>query len=211
MKLYDCAMAPNPRRLRIFLAEKNIEIPKIEVNILDGENTQPAFLAVNPRGLLPTLKLDDGTCFDEVMAICRYLEALYPWQPLLGRTPLEQGLVESLQRKAEFEGMIAGSEVFRNQHPKFAERSIPGGGGQLIPAIPALVARGRQTIERFYDWLEAQLQRSPYLVGEHLTMADVTAFCAIGFHGWSDISIPAGNSATLAWHAALNARPSAQA
>ena len=130
---------------------------------------------------------------------------------MLGRTPLEQGLVESLQRKAEFEGMIAGSEVFRNQHPKFAERSIPGGGGQLIPAIPGLVERGRQTIGRFYDWLEAQLQRSRYLVGEQMTMADVTAFCAIGFHAWIDISIPAGNSATLAWYAALNARPSAAA
>ena len=211
MKLYDCAMAPNPRRLRIFMAEKGIGIPKVEINILEGENTQPAFLAVNPRGLLPTLTLDDGTCFDEVMAICRYLEALYPWHPLLGRTPLEQGLVESLQRKAEFEGMIAGSEVFRNQHPQFAGRSIPGGGGQLIPAIPALVARGRQTIERFYDWLETQLQRSPYLVGASMTMADVTAFCAIGFHAWIEIGIPAGNSATLAWYAALNDRPSAKA
>ena len=130
---------------------------------------------------------------------------------LLGRTPLEQGLVESLQRKAEFEGMIAGSEVFRNQHPQFAGRSIPGGGGQLIPAIPALVARGRQTIERFYDWLETQLQRSPYLVGASMTMADVTAFCAIGFHAWIEIGIPAGNSATLAWYAALNDRPSAKA
>ena len=211
MKLYDCAMAPNPRRLRIFMAEKGIELPKVEINILEGENTQAGFLAVNPRGLLPTLQLEDGTCFDEVMAICRYLEALYPWQPLLGRTPREQGLIESLQRKAEFDGMIAGSEVFRNQHPAFLSRSIPGGGGQTIPAIPALIERGTQTIERFYAWLESVLQRAPFLAGDRLSMADITAFCAIDFHGWVKLGIPSGNKATADWYARLNARPSAQA
>lgn len=211
MKLYDCAMAPNPRRARMFLAEKGISVPTVEVNIVEGENLEPAFLAINPRGLLPTLVLDDGTRFDEVMAICRYFEELYPWRPLLGRTPVERALVECMQRKAEFEGMIAGSEVFRNQHPKFATRSIPGGGAQPIPAIPALVERGRQTLLRFFDWLESSLSGSPFLVGDTLTIADITAFCAIDFVAWVDIRVPDGHAATRRWYELLNERPSARA
>ncbi len=211
MKLYDCAMAPNPRRLRMFLAEKGIDIPKVEVNIVDGENQGPAFLAINPRGLLPTLELDDGTRLDEVMAICRYLEALYPWQPLLGRSPLEQALVENYQRRAEFDGMIAGSEVFRNQHPAFALRSIPGAGSATLPAIPGLIERGRQTITRFQDWLAERLQTGPWLMGDYLSMADVTAFCAVEFHAWCEIRIPEHHQVTHGWRSRMNARESARA
>jgi glutathione S-transferase len=211
MKLYDCAMAPNPRRARIFLAEKGLEIPKVEVNILEGENLGTAFLAINPRGLLPVLELDDGTRFDEVMAICRYFEDIQPEPPLLGRTPVERALVECIQRKMEFDGMIAGSEVFRNTHPQFAARSIPGGGGEAIPAIPALADRGRQTLARFFAWLEHYLERSPYLVGDRYTMADITALCAIDFVAWVDIRIPAANTCTQRWYESVSARPSAQA
>ena len=109
MKLYDCKMAPNPRRARIFIAEKGIDIPKVELNIVEGENLEPEFLKINPRGLLPTLELDDGTRFDEVMAICRYFEEIQPDPPLLGSDAREIALVESRQRQMEFEGMIAGS------------------------------------------------------------------------------------------------------
>ena len=158
MKLYDCAVAPNPRRARMFIAEKGIEVPKIEIDILSGGNLKPDYFSVNPRGLLPLLELDDGTRFDEVMAICRYIEELHPTPCLLGRTPVERAQVESLQRKMEFDGMIAGSEVFRNQHPQFAARSIPGGGGAEIEAIPQLVQRGTQTLSRFFDALESYLE-----------------------------------------------------
>lgn len=211
MKFYDCHMAPNPRRARIFLAEKGIEVPMVEVNILDGENQREPFVSINPRGLLPTLELDDGTRFDEVMAICRYFEELYPTPVLLGRTPVERALVESYQRKAEFEGMIAGSEIFRNQHEKFAARSIPGAPGESLPAIPALIARGQQTITRFHAWLERVLARSPFLVGDTYTMADITAQCAVDFHKWIKIDIPPANRHTLRWYAAVSARPSAAA
>lgn len=211
MKLYDCAIAPNPRRARMFLAEKGIELPKVEVNILAGENLEPAFLAVNPRGLLPVLELDDGTRIDEVMAICRYFEDTVPTPRLLGRDARERALVECLQRKMEFEGMIAGSEVFRNQHPDFARRSIPGGGGDAIPAIPALVERGRQTLTRFFAWLEHYLEHSPWVAGECFTMADITAVCAVDFAAWVDIHIPPQNVRSLDWYARVSARPSAEA
>ena len=120
---------------------KGIDIPKVELNIVEGENLVPEFLKINPRGLLPTLELDDGTRVDEFMPICRYFEEIQADPPLLGRDARKIALVESRQRQMEFEGMIAGSEIFRNQHERFAERSIPAGGPDSIPAIPALVDR----------------------------------------------------------------------
>lgn len=195
----------------MFIAEKGIDIEKVEIDILGGENLKADYLAVNPRGLLPLLELDDGTRFDEVMAICRYLEELYPSPPLLGRTPLERALVESLQRKMEFDGMIAGSEVFRNQNAQFANRSIPGGGTAAIKAIPALVERGTQTLGRFFDWLERYLQDGEFIVGDTLTMVDITALCTVDFVGWVDITIPDGNLLTQRWYAAVSSRPSAKA
>ncbi|MGH8595374.1 MAG: glutathione S-transferase family protein [Gammaproteobacteria bacterium] len=211
MKFYDCNMAPNPRRARIFMAEKGIKIPMVDVNILDAENLREPYLSINPRGLVPTLELDDGTRFDEVMAICRYFEELYPTPNLLGRTPVERALVESYQRKAEFEGMIAGSEAFRNQHEKFVDRSIPGGPHDKIPTIPGLVARGRQTIDRFHAWLEKTLAKSEYLVGDFYSMADVTAQCAVDFHKWIKVAVPEANVQTQRWYRAVAARPSASA
>ena len=211
MKFYDCAMTPNPRRARIFLAEKGLTVPKVEINIMDGENLGAAFLAINPRGLLPTLELDDGTRFDEVMAICRYFEALQPQPPLLGRNPKEIALVEARQRKMEFDGMIGGSEVFRNQHEKFAQRSIPGGGSETIPAIAGLVARGSQSIARFFKWLEIYLGESEFVAGEVYTMADITALCAVDFVAWVKFAIPEDNVRTRAWYAQASARPSAKA
>ncbi len=211
MKLYDCAIAPNPRRARIFLAEKDISLPTIEVNIFEGENLSPAFLAINPRGLLPTLELNDGSRIDEVMAICRFFEALQPAPPLLGRNPKEIALVENRQRKMEFDGMIACSEIIRNQHERFAERSIPGGGGDVIPAIPALVARGNQTVVRFFKWLEIYLTESEFVAGDIYTMADITALCAIDFMAWVKLVIPPENVRTQAWYTKVSARPSATA
>ncbi|MCC6706293.1 MAG: glutathione S-transferase N-terminal domain-containing protein [Gammaproteobacteria bacterium] len=211
MKFYDCAIAPNPRRARIFLAEKGISLPMIEVDILKGENLTPAYLAINPRGLLPTLELDDGTRFDEVMAICRYFERIQPSPPLLGRNAKEIAMVESRQRKMEFDGMIGGSEVFRNQHPDFAQRSLPGAGGEVIPAIPGLVERGTQSIARFFKWLEIYLGEGEFVAGDIFTMADITALCAVDFVAWVKFSIPPENTRTQAWYAKVATRPSASA
>ena len=116
MKLYDCAAAPNRRHARVFIAETGLDIPHNEVDILGGENLQSAYLGVNPRALLPLLELDDGTRFDEVMAIFRHIEELHPASGLLGANVVERAQIESLQRKMEFDGMIAVSEFFRNQH-----------------------------------------------------------------------------------------------
>ena len=210
MKLYDCQVAPNPRRARMFLAEKGIEIDMVEIDILGGENLREEFLQINPRGLLPVLELDDGTRFDEVMAICRYFEDVQPDPALLGRTALEKALVTNRQRKMEFDGMIAGSEVFRNQHENFSERSLPGAGTDVLPAIPALVERGKQTLDRFFNSLESYLGEAQFVAGDVFTMADITAFCAVDFAAWVDIKIPSLHRRTLEWYELINARPSAK-
>ena len=210
MKLYDCQVAPNPRRARMFLAEKGIEIETVEVDILGGENLQSEFLQINPRGLLPVLELDDGTRLDEVMAICRYFEDLHPEPPLLGRNALEKALVTNRQRKMEFDGMIAGSEVFRNQHENFAKRSLPGAGTDVLPAIPALIDRGKQTLARFFAALENYLGETEFVAGEVLTMADITAVCAIDFAAWVDIKIPEQNARSLDWYDRVSSRPSSK-
>jgi len=211
MKLYDCKVAPNPRRARMFLAEKGIELETIEIDILGGENLKPAFLAVNPRGLLPVLELDDGTRIDEVMAICRYFEAIQPQPALLGHDALEQAIVTNRQRRAEFDGMLATSEVFRNQHEQFAERSLPGAGGAKLPAIPALIERGQCTLTRFFAWLETCLGDAPYVAGDNFSMADITAVCAVDFAGWVKVAIPQGNVRSRDWYSRVSARPSASA
>lgn len=211
MKLYDCAAAPNPRRARIFIAEKGISIPKIEVDIIGGENMKEDFRSINPRGLLPVLELDDGTRLDETMAICRYLEELYPEPALLGTTALERAQVECLQRKMEFDGMIAASEVFRNNanNESFSYRSMPG--TDEISAIDGLVGRGHATLRQFFHWLEYYLKNSSFIVGERFTMADITALCAVDFAKWVEAEIPRENVNTLRWYAEVSSRPSALA
>lgn len=210
MKFYDCAIAPNPRRARIFIAEKGLDIPKVEIDIVGGENLTDEFLSVNPRGLLPVLELDDGTRFDETMAICKYLEDLYPEPPLLGTTPVERAEIECLQRKMEFDGMIATSEAFRNdpKNESFYYRSLPG---LKNPAIDALAERGRNTLGIFYHWLEKHLTDSKFIAGDRFTMVDITALCAVDFAKWVPLEIPKENTHSLRWYEEVSSRPSAQA
>ncbi len=211
MILYDCAVAPNPRRARMFIAEKGLDIQKIEVDIIGGENLKDAFLSINPRGLLPVLELDDGTRFDEVMAICKYLEEVYPETPLLGKTPLERATVECLQRKMEFDGMIAIGEAFRNnkKNENFTYRSLPGSAA--VGAIEGLVDRGQHTLNNFYAWLERYLTENTFVAGDSFTMADITAFCAVDFAKWVEREIPEGNARSLEWYNKVSMRDSTKA
>ncbi|MEM7543204.1 MAG: glutathione S-transferase family protein [Pseudomonadota bacterium] len=209
MKFYDCQIAPNPRRARIFLAEKGLDIEKVEINIRAGENLTDDFRAINPHGLLPVLQLDDGTCIDEVMAICRYIEELHPEPNLLGRDPKERALITSRQRKAEFTGMLAVSEMFRNSAEVFANRSLPGMDDQ--PSIPDLVGRGQRTIKRYFEIFESYLADTPFVAGDSFSMADITAFCVIDFAKWVKIEIPENNINMKAWYDKIALRDSASA
>ena len=209
MKLYDCQMAPNPRRVRVFLAEKGVDIPKTEVSIIEGENLKPEYLAVNPRGLLPTLELDDGNRIDETIAICRYIEETQPEPNLMGRDALEKARIESWQRHMEFDGLNPTGEMFRNSFDPFKNRGLPG--LENVQAIPELAARGKAGVERFYERLEHRLSQSTYIAGERYTIADITALCVVDFASFAKMGIPEANTNTKRWHADVSSRPSAKA
>ncbi len=207
MKLYDCKMAPNPRRVRIFLAEKGVEIPKVDVNILEGENLKPDYLKVNPRGLLPVLELDDGTRIDETVAICRYIEETHPEPQLMGTDPLDKASVESWQRHMEFDGLSAAGEAFRNSASVFSNRGLPG-VTETVKAIPELAERGIAGVRRFYDRLEQRLGECEFIAGKRFSIADITALVVVDFAGWIKMPIPEAHKNSQRWYAAVSSRPS---
>ncbi len=211
MKLYDCEQAPNPRRVRIFMAEKGISCETEQLNIVQGDNLGDDFLAVNPRGLLPTLVLDDGTVLDESVAICRYLEETHPEPPLMGTDAVSRAQVESRQRHMEFEGLLSAAETFRNAFPRFSKRGLGGNVGE-VDAIPALVERGKASLLRFYNRLDAHLGQSRYVAGDEFTIADITALCAVDFASVAArVPVPDNCENVARWHAEVSARPSARA
>ena len=211
MKLYDSEQAPNPRRVRIFMAEKGISCETEQVNIVLGENLSDAYLAVNPRGVLPTLVLDDGTVLDESVAICRYLEETHPEPALMGTDALSKAQIEARQRHMEFDGLFSAAEAFRNAYPRFAKRGLGGNVG-TVDAIPALVERGKASILRFYNRLNEDLGGSRYVAGDAFTIADITALCAVDFASMAArVSVPESCENLARWHAEVSARPSARA
>ncbi|MEM7541212.1 MAG: glutathione S-transferase family protein [Pseudomonadota bacterium] len=209
MKLYDCQMAPNPRRARIFLAEKGIECPKQEINIMEGENLKEDYLKVNPFGLLPALELDDGTVIAEAPAIFSYVEANHPEPNLLGNSPLETAQIMIWERFAESQGMGAVGEHFRNKMEPFAERAMPGMTD--LKTIPELVERGAKRTAWFYEQIEKRLGESEYLGSDRFTAADITAWCTIDFANAVGLVTPDHCGNIKRWHETLQKRPSASA
>ena len=207
MKLYGMQRAPNPRRAYIFLAEKGISVETVEINVAEGANRAPEYLAVNPRGVIPALVLDDGTVIDESIAICRYFEELQPEPNLMGRDPKEAAVIECWQRRIEFDGMLAIASVYRNTQPLFAARAQPGGGPDTAQ-IPELAERGRILLPGFFTMLNARLGESPYVAGDRFTIADITTIVAIDFARWIKVRVPEDHTNTLRWHAEVTARPS---
>ena len=147
MKLYEFKAAPNPRRVRIFLAEKGIEVPTVQVDLQNREQHTPEYLARNAMGGVPTLELDDGSHISESVAICRYFEELQPEPHLMGSTPEEAGRIEMWNRRMELNGFTAAGEAFRNAVPAFADRALPG--TDPVAQIPDLAQRGRERLPRF--------------------------------------------------------------
>ena len=209
MKLYEYTMAPNPRRVRIFLAEKGVEIDTVQVDIPSGENLAADFRAINPRSLLPTLVLDDGTVIDESVAICRYIEELHPEPPLMGTDAKSKAVIESVQRHMEWDGLLSVAEAFRNSNPTFVDRGISGSEG--VPAIEALVDRGRASTVRFLGALNDTLGQSAYVAGDAFSIADITAFCVVDFAKWIQVRAGDEHSHLNRWYTEFKARPSSQA
>jgi glutathione S-transferase len=209
MKLYDFELAPNPRRVRMYLAEKGIELPRVQVNLRQGEQFDEGFRRENPSMIVPALALDDGTLITETMAICRYFEAQQPAPALFGSTPREQAMVEMWSRRAELEGFQAVAEALRNSLERFRDRALPG--PRNYAQIPALVERGKARIRGFFEDLDARLATSRYVAGASFSVADITAFVTVEFAGWIEEKPTAAQTHLLRWHGEVAARPSAKA
>lgn len=207
MIFYDCSTAPNPRRARMFIAEKGLEIETHEVSVAKNEQLDEAFLAVNPRATIPVLVTDEGAVLTENLGIAAYLEARFPEPPLLGRKPDEKGQVLMWNAIVEQQGGMPIAEVLRNTHPAFKDRAIPGPTNH--PQISALAERGRTRLSDFFTLLEARLQASRFIAGDMFSLADISTFVFLDFARVIKTRIPEGNSATLAWFQSVQSRPSA--
>ncbi len=210
MQFFDYQPAPSPRRVRIFMAEKDLAIPTVQVDLAQGEQFSEEYAARNPSCTVPALELDDGTVLSEAMAICRYLEALYPDPPLFGTDAKSQGLVEMWVRIIEYNGFAAVADILRNRSEHFADRALTGAAGG-IPQIPALIERGRATLERFYRRLDDQLAGKQFVTGSVYTVADISAMVVVDFAGWVKQKPGAEHGNISAWYERVAARPSAKA
>ncbi|WP_163848061.1 glutathione S-transferase family protein [Pseudooceanicola aestuarii] len=210
MKLYDFSHAPNCRRVRVFAAEKGLDLECVPVDMTKREQMSDDYARINDRMLLPMLELEDGTRLHESGAICRYLEEMHPEPPLFGTDPLERARVEAWNRRVELEGLTAAAEVLRNASRHFADRALPG--PRNYAQIPELAERGRQRLDVFYDALDRQLGETPYLAGDRFSIADILALVVVDFAASAGRHPAPEGAANLGrWHADVSARPSAKA
>lgn len=209
MKLYDYQPAPSPRRVRIYLAEKDLAIPTVQVDLAQRQQFESGFAKKNPSYTVPALELDDGTVISESMAICRYLEALYPDPPLFGTDARSQGLVEMWIRIIEYNGLAAVADMLRNSSQHFADRGLTGTSGG-VAQIPALVERGQATLARFFERLDQRLEGREFIAGS-FSVADITALVVVDFARWVKQKPAESLENLAAWHERVAARPSATA
>ncbi len=207
MKFYDCQTAPSPRRVRMFIAEKGIDIPVVQVDLRNGEQLGEAFRKINPRCTVPVLELDDGTCLNDTLAICHYLESIFPEPNLMGRDGREQALVMNWHEQVLTEGYLAGADALRNFSKGFENRALTGPGN--FKQIPELAERGRQRLEEFMEMLDGHLAESPFIVLDRFTMADIGAFVCADFATWVKLPVRERWPNIRRWFDEVAQRPSA--
>jgi glutathione S-transferase len=203
MKLYSLRNAPNPRRVRIFLAEKRLTVPVEEYDLEAGTHKTPAFLAKNPLGALPVLELDDGTVLTESVAICRYFEEMIPEPPLFGRSTLERALVEMWNRRMELELLLPTIDVFVHTHPLWVGRRTQ---------MPEFGALQRQLLVERMRWLDGELAGRSYIGIDRYNVADITAQVALlTARGALKLAIPEDHQNLARWWKSVTSRPTARA
>jgi glutathione S-transferase len=203
MKLLETRMAPNPRRVRIFLAEKGIQVPTEELDLMKGELKTESFTNLNKLQKVPVLLLDDGTPICETMAICRYFEELHPEPALFGKGALGKATVEMWQRRMELGLMAAVTSAFRHLHPAMANHEVP-----------QVAAWGEANKPRALDMLrilDEQLASNPYVAGDTYSVADITALVTMDFMKPARVQRPEGLVNVERWYKEVAARPSAKA
>jgi glutathione S-transferase len=203
MRLYDSPFAPNARRVRMFLAEKGLELPRANVDLAKLEQRSDDYNAVNPFQIIPALELDDGSVITESIAICRYLEELHPQPPLFGATARERAEVEMWQRLAEFQLLFTIAQTFRHTHPAMREMENP-----QVPAwAEASRAKGMTAMRRF----DAALASRRYLAGKNFSVADITGLIAMDFTKPARIVVPEELVHLRRWREEVGGRASAKA
>jgi glutathione S-transferase len=203
MKLYDSRQAPNPRRTRIFLAEKGITVPTEQVDFIAKQHKTPEYAAINPLQRMPALVLDDGTVITESIAICRYFEVLQPEPPLFGVGAKEIALVEMWNRRVELGLFFPVAQVFRHTHPAMKELEVP--------QVPDWAEANKPRIIEFLHVLDGELKNTRFIAGDRYTVADITALCAVDFMKPARVAVPDDCTNVKRWHADVSARPSAKA
>jgi len=203
MKLYDGGRAPNPRRVRIFLAEKGIKIPAEQVDLGALQQRSDAYTAINPMQRVPALVLDDGTVIAESIAICRYFEGLQPEPPLFGIGATGAALVEMWNRRAELHLLLPVSSVFQHLHPAMKQ--------MVSPQVPDWGEANKPRVMAFLQFLDGELESRAYIAGENFTVADITAMVAVDFMRVSKLAVPDMLISLKRWHSEVSARPSAAA
>ncbi|UVO55638.1 glutathione S-transferase family protein [Sphingomonas sp. SUN039] len=204
MLFYDAANpAPNPRRVRIFLAEKGLSVPSRLVSIPAGEHKSEAFLAVNPLGQVPALQLDDGTVITESMSICRYFESLHPEPPIFGTGPLGMAETDMWVRRVEFKLMTPLSMVWMHTHP-FTARVVK-------PQYTEFGESNRPRVISALAYFDTVLSDRTFVAGDSFTMADIALQTTVDFAAFIGIAVPDNLASLTAWHQRVSARPSAAA
>lgn len=203
MRLFDGGRAPNPRRVRVFLAEKGIEVPTVAVDMAGLEHRGNPMTMRNPLQRLPVLELDDGTILTESIAICRYFEELHPEPALFGRGALGKAKVEMWQRRMELNFLFCVAQAFRHIHPAMREWEVP--------QVPTWGEANKPKALDFLAILDHELANREFAAGDEFSVADITGMIALDFMKPARIQIPAEMTNIVRWHQALSSRPSAAA
>jgi glutathione S-transferase len=203
VKILQTQGAPNPRRVRIFLAEKGIEVPYEELDLMKGALKSPEFSKLNRFQRVPVLVLDDGTAIAETMAICRYFEELQPQPVLFGTGARERAIVEMWNRRMELHLLVCVAQAFRHLHPAMAQHEVP--------QVPAWGEANKPRVLEVLGFMDDELAGRPYIAGDHFSVADITGLVAVDFMRAARIQRPAELKNVERWHQAMSARPSAKA
>ena len=210
LTFYDCTPAPSPRRTRILLAEKGIEVETVQIDMMKGEQLSDEYRKISPTCTIPALKLDTGTVLTENNAITLYLEDAFPDTPhMLGDTAEERGIVMNWSLRAEQEGLLAVAEAFRNSTPGMKDRATTG--PHNYAQIPELAERGRERLVNFMAMLNDRLEGREFIAIDTFSYADITAFVAVEFAKWVKVVPTDEQTNVTRWHASVSARPSASA
>jgi glutathione S-transferase len=209
MKFYDCTTAPSPRRVRVFLAEKGLEIPTVQVDLASGEQLSAGFRDINPDCTVPVLELDDGEKLSDVFAICQYLELTHLEPRLMGRNATETAMVTMWNNKIEWYLLAPLADAFRNRAKGLKGRAIPG--PQDYEQIPELAERGRARATNYLARLDRHLESNEFVAGGFFSIADITAAVAMDFTAWSKTPVAEDLRHLRRWHRSIAARDSMRA